>query len=168
MRRRHLSAFALLVALFAGALGQAFASPRCPLMRRDHACCRARAARNSASHETACGASHEMSGGMRMTPAAESSAESNQGAKALAAAADFVGGVANTCEHCAARQSTPRPALTSGAAGVRNRSSELAPPRAATRLSELTPPHFTSSLSRDNSPPETSTARHVLVNVFRI
>jgi hypothetical protein len=167
MRRRHLSIFALLVALFAGAWGQVFAAS-CPHTGQEHACCRARAVHNHPSRKTDCGASHGMSDGMPMTPAAESDAEPNQGAGAFAAAGDSEGNVTETCDHCASRQPVPPQVVASSAPESGNRNSELAPPVAISRLSELTRAYIPSILSRDNSPPEASTARHILVNVFRI
>jgi hypothetical protein len=167
MRRRHLSIFALLVALFAGAWGQVFAAS-CSHAGQDHACCRARAAHNHPPRATHCAASHAMSEGMTMTPAAESDAEPNQGAGAFAAVGVSEGNVTETCDHCATRQHAPPLAAASSAPEAKNRNSELAPPVAISKLSALTRAYIPSILSRDNSPPTASTARHVLVSVFRI
>ena len=167
MRRRHLSIFALLVALFAGAWGQVFAAS-CAHTGQEHACCRARAVHSHPSRKTDCAASHAMPDGMTMTPAAESDVEPNQGAGAFAAVGVSEGNVTETCDHCASRQHTPPQVVASSAPEAKNRNSELAPPVAISKLPELTRAYVPSILSRDNSPPESSTARHVLVNVFRI
>jgi hypothetical protein len=165
MRRSQLSIFALVITLFASVLGQALTSSSCPHMQQDHACCRARAARRSESRETACGATHAMPGGMDVTPAAESNTESSQSAKVFAAIKACGGASSETCDRCASRPPAPILPFVLSRVEVKNRVSELAPPVVAPRLSES---YVTSVLSRDNSPPETSTARHVLVNVFRI
>lgn len=165
MRRSQLSIFALVITLFASVLGQALTSSSCPHMQQDHACCRARAAHRSASRETACGATHAMPGGMDVKPAAESNTESSQSAKLFAAIKACGGASSETCDRCASRQPAPILPVALRRVEAKNRVSELAPRVFAPRLSES---YVTSVLSRDNSPPETSTARHILVNVFRI
>jgi hypothetical protein len=167
MRRRHLSIFALLVALFAGAWGQVFAAS-CSHTGHDHACCRARAVHNHPSRATDCAASHAMPDGMPMTPASESDAEPNRGAETFAALTVSEGNVTETCDHCASRQHAPPQVMASSAPEAKNRNSELAPPVAISKLPELTRAYIPSILSRDNGPPTASTARHVLVSVFRI
>ena len=164
MRRRQLSIFTLVAALFLSAWAQVFAASSCPRMRQDYGCCRARAAHSRERHETACGASHEMSSGMRMTTAAESS----QGAKVFAIAEGSDGEVTEACDHCASRSSEPSLAVVLSLPKAKNRNSELAPHAAATTSSELTQSYLASILSKSNSPPVTSTARHVLFSLFRI
>lgn len=164
MRRRQLSVFSLVAALFLSAWAQVFAASVCPRVRQDYGCCRARAVHSRERHEKACGASHEMSSGMRMTPAAES----GQGAKVLAAAGGSDGEVTEVCDHCASHSSEPSLAAVLSLPKAKNRNSELAPHAAATSPSELTQSYLPSILSKSNSPPVTSTARHVLVSLFRI
>jgi hypothetical protein len=106
-----------------------------------------------------------MSSEMRMKPAAESS----QGAKVLVAAEGSDGEVTEACDHCCASHSSePSLAAVLSLPKAKNRNSELAPHAAATSPSELTQYYLPSILSKSNSPPVTSTARHILVSIFRI
>src|ERR1700759_2034273 len=102
MRRRQLSVFSLVAALFLSAWAQGFAASLCPQLRHGYACCRARAAAHSRERdETAGRASHEMSSGRRTTRGAESS----RGAKILDAVEGADGEVTEACDHCAGQSS---------------------------------------------------------------
>ena len=151
MRRRHLPVGTLLAALLMGAWGQVLAAASCPHMRQDHACCHAQAAHDHAAHE--------MTGGMRTTPAAESAPS----AEVVAADKPIEG-----CDHCMGRSSQSPTTVTLREVDRTNRGSELAAPTPVSRSSVLTLPFIASVPSREHSPPKASVHRHVLLSVFRI
>ena len=153
MRRRHLTAGILLLALLTGALGQLLASAVCPhmRMRQEHACCHARVTPDHAAHE--------MMGDMQMTPAADSapSAEVTASDKPV-----------EGCDHCMGRTYQSPLTVTLREADRTNHVSELEAPAAQSRSTDLASPFTAPVPSREHSPPKASAARHVLINVFRI
>lgn len=151
MRRNHLFAGILLLALFMSAWGQVLAAASCPHMRQGHSCCHARVAHSQAADE--------MSGDMRMTPAAEAapSAEVEASDKPV-----------EECDHCMGRASQPPPTATLRDVDRTDRGSELAAPVVLSQSHVLALPRITPSPSREHSPPGSSVHRHVLISVFRV
>lgn len=151
MRRRHLFAGVLLLALFISAWGQVLSAASCPHMRQEHACCHARVAHDHAADG--------MSGDMRMTPAAEAA----PGAEVTASDEPIEG-----CDHCMGRSSQPPLTATLREVDRTNRGSELAAPVVISQSPVLAPPCITPVPSREHSPPGSSVHRHALISVFRI
>ena len=151
MRRRNLSVGILLLALLVSVCGQVSAAGLCPHMRQDHACCHAQAAHDHAAHE--------MTGGMRATPAAESAPS----AEVVAADKPIEG-----CDHCMGRPSQSPLTATLREADLTNPGSELAAPTPAPDSSDPALTFTAPVASREHSPPQASADRHVLISVFRI
>lgn len=151
MRRRHLFAGVLLLALFISAWGQVLAAASCPHMRQEHACCHARVAHNHAADE--------MSGDMRITHVAEA------GPSAEVTATDKP---IEGCNHCMGRSSQLLLTATLREVDRTNRGPELAARVVLSQSPVLAPPCITPVPSREHIPPGSSADQHVLISVFRI
>jgi hypothetical protein len=155
MRKRSLSSGTLLLALLLSAWGNVLAAVACPHMGQDHACCHARVAHHPASH-------HEM-GEMQMGDTqAEHGAEQSTDASAL-------GQTAQACEHCIGRSPLPTPPAILREVDQPKRGEDVVAPLALSEPLTVTTSFIPLVLAREHAPPTAvSSARHVLINVFRI
>jgi hypothetical protein len=159
MLRRSLST-GILIALLMSAWVNVLAAAFCPRSAQDHACCymkqnvhRHEAREKAHRHET-----HEQMAGMQMQPVVEQKSET-----------DAVSRIGVSCTHCISHSQLPASPATLRDADQSKRNDERATPQLLA-AHVLTPCLFVAStLSRQHAPPgATTSARHVLINVFRI
>lgn len=155
MRNQSLSAGVLLLALLLSTWGNVLAAALCPHLKQDHSCCPAQVSHDSAHHEMA--DDMQMSG-MEMPPAAAQETK-----------ADVVSRPVEACAHCVGHSQAPTLPLTPGGAAPTNHSRQLAAPLAVSPLGSRLTLFGDEIVSRPHAPPERgSSARHILIGVFRI
>jgi hypothetical protein len=161
MRNRFLSTGILLLALLASAWGNVLAAALCPHMASDHSCCHAQLSHGSASHEIM----GEMQmdemqmGDMQMTPAAAPAHESDGHAFTQPGM---------SCEYCIGHSQTTATPNTLRQATQARHSVELSAPLAPSRRVTVASAFVPSVTSRQHAPPVDTSARHVLLSIFRI
>jgi hypothetical protein len=153
--RCRLTKTGMILALLLSAWGNVFAASLCPRMEQGHACCRARRASLPECHK----GMTDMRAGHALGEAA-SEQESD---------AESISRPSESCAHCMGHSQLPSSPALLREAGQVNLGSNL-----HLTLKPAEPGSFAAALTRivaarEHSPPEANTsARHVLINVFRI
>jgi len=145
----------LLLALLASAWCGVFAAAMCPHVKPGHACCHARAASHPASHEGMADMQMgDSQGGATVKQEPEGTA---------------LGQPAELCDHCMGRSQLPALPATLRESEQSKRGADLKPTLSPLELGAVVAAFISTIPAREHAPPSaTSSARHVLVNVFRI
>ena len=146
----------LLLALLASAWCGVFAAAMCPHVKPGHACCHARAASHPASHEGMADMQMgDSQGGATVKQEPEGTA---------------LGQPAELCDHCMGRSQLPAlPAATLRESEQSKRGADLKPTLSPLELGAVVAALISTIPAREHAPPGAiNSARHVLVNVFRI
>jgi hypothetical protein len=161
MRNRFLSTGILLLALLASSWGNVLAAAMCPHMASDHSCCHAQLSHGSASHEMMGGMQMDemQMGDMQMTPAAAPAHETEDHAFTPPGM---------SCEYCIGHSQTTATPNTLRQATLTKHGVELSAPLAPSQLITVANSFVPSITSRQHAPPGDTSARHVLISVFRI
>ena len=146
----------LLLALLASAWCGVFAAAMCPHVKPGHACCHARAANYSASHDGI--ADMQMGDSQGRTTAKQAP----EGAA--------LGRPAELCDHCMGRSQLPAlPPATLREGEQSKRGADLKPTLSPLELGAVVAAFISVIPAREHAPPGAiNSARHVLINVFRI
>jgi len=155
MCKRSLSTSMLLLALILSAWGNLLAAALCPHMGQDHACCHAQIAHHPANHQGMAGMRMNE---MQTEPAAEQKTE-----------AEAFSQLAVPCEHCMTHSQLATSPATLREADQTKRGEDLAPSLALSDRASIATSFSTVISAREHAPPGASTsARHLLINIFRI
>lgn len=152
MNRRFICTGMLLLALLAGAWGNVLAAAFCPhkAQEEDHACCHAQTSHHMSSH-------HQM-GDMQAKPAAEQKME------VLA-----LGQPIESCAHCINHSQPGIMTATLRDADQSRRNAEVAAPFVTGEIVSAARPFVPNISARGHAPPgANSSARYILLNIFRI
>src|SRR5947209_19322696 len=146
----------LLLTLLASAWCGVFAAAVCPHVKPGHACCHARAASHPASQE-----------GMADMQMGDSQGGATAKQEPEGAA---LGQPAELCDHCMGRSQLPSlPAATLRESEQSKRGADLKPTLSPLELGAVVAALISTIPAREHAPPGAiHSARHVLINVFRI
>ena len=145
----------LLLALLASAWCGVFAAAVCPHVKPGHACCHARAANHSASHD-----------GIADMQMGDSQGRTTVKQEPEGAA---LGQPAELCDHCMGRSQLPSLPATLREGEQSKRGADLKPTLSPLELGAVVAAFISVIPAREHAPPGAiNSARHVLINVFRI
>jgi len=155
MRKRSLFTGMLLLALLLSAWGNVLSAALCSRMQQGHACCHARVASHHAAQQAM--ADMQMGDEERQPTAAQSS-----GANAFSRPVE-------PCEHCLSHSQGVTAPATLREAEQTKRSADMTPILPTARAISVAAAPARTIMAREHAPPgANSSARHVLINVFRI
>ena len=176
MRKRVILTSFLLLAFLAGAWGNVLAASFCPRVGLAHACCSkhhsntTQSPENHAIHHMDMGQMAEMPMEMPAEPTEESSPQQQPEPLAKpdrSAAAAAWDQLLETCAHCLNHSQFPLGSATLRESESASRSTDAIAPQLVPRNALVTFPGLIFDL-RVHAPPEVSSSRYLLINVFRI
>jgi len=154
MDKRFLINTLLGVALLFSQGGNFLVGALCPHLRSAAASCDMQVSETEMSHE---GMGHAGMGSMSSEPAAQPNDE-----------ADALGQPTKPCSHCAVHSRSSSNAISLREADGPRRSADLTIPLTVSTIVPVASSTAPALTSRAHGPPGQSTARHILLNVFRI